>query len=179
MKTPLIFNIGMNKTGTNSLSTALARLGISCLRGGRVKQAFDRNQRSGRLCLHSLPVKYQAFVDNPIPYIFEQLDRDYPGSRFIVTVRNSEAWIKSRMNHFGGSAMGQAAEYARWERRMEAHFGERQKDMLWYDICGGDGWEPLCEFLGLPVPNRGFPFKNRTTPQKIRQRRRQRKRRHK
>jgi len=28
------------------------------------------------------------------------------------------------------------------------------------DIVGGDGWERLCTFLGLPVPNEPFPAKN-------------------
>jgi len=175
MKKPLIFGIGMNKTGTNSLAVALRQLGIKCLHSAReVKQALDRNQRSGQRCLYPLPRKYQAFCDSPIPYVFEQIDRDYPGSRFIVTVRDLEPWIKSRMNHFGGEHDHHVSEYARWQRRMEAHFGERQKDMLWYNLCGGDGWAPLCEFLGLPVPNRGFPFKNRTTRKKIQSRRRKR-----
>lgn len=26
----------------------------------------------------------------------------------------------------------------------------------------GDGWEPLCEFLGVPVPNQPFPRANDT-----------------
>lgn len=29
------------------------------------------------------------------------------------------------------------------------------------DICGGDGWEPLCTFLGRNIPDGEFPYNNR------------------
>ena len=39
---------------------------------------------------------------------------------------------------------------------------KRPDDLLVLDICGGRaGWEVLCPFLGVPVPNTPFPNANR------------------
>ena len=42
------------------------------------------------------------------------------------------------------------------------YFRDRPKDLLVLDVCGGDGWEPLCAFLGLEPPRHAFPHFNRT-----------------
>ena len=34
--------------------------------------------------------------------------------------------------------------------------------LLVLDIVGGDGWEVLCPFLGLPIPHQPFPHSNKT-----------------
>ena len=39
------------------------------------------------------------------------------------------------------------------------YFSKREKDLLVLDICGGEGWEKLCKFLHVPVPNKKFPKK--------------------
>ena len=43
------------------------------------------------------------------------------------------------------------------ERRVRAHFAGRPDDLLVMDITAGDGWEQVCPFLGLPVPDAPFP----------------------
>ena len=172
---PLIFDIGMNKTGTNSFCIALKRLGISCLHMNKdIVQAMEANKGTSRKCLCPLTDKYRAFCDSPIPYVFEQLDHDYPDSIYIITERNLDAWVRSRMNHFGGEPAYHISEYRRWETRLHDYFGERLDSFLRYDLCGGDGWGPLCKYLGLPVPNKPFPHKNKTTPAKIQIRRKRR-----
>ena len=35
--------------------------------------------------------------------------------------------------------------------------------LLVIDIVGGDGWEQLCPFLGVPIPEEPFPHSNKTT----------------
>jgi len=37
-------------------------------------------------------------------------------------------------------------------------------DFLAMDISQGNPWQPLCEFLQLPVPKLAFPHLNRRTP---------------
>ncbi|HEX8335676.1 MAG TPA: sulfotransferase [Pyrinomonadaceae bacterium] len=34
--------------------------------------------------------------------------------------------------------------------------------LLVMDITAGDGWEVLCPFLGVEIPDRPFPHENRT-----------------
>ena len=44
--------------------------------------------------------KFDAFQDNPWPIIYRFLDKEYPGSKFILTIRPSDKWIGSVTDHF-------------------------------------------------------------------------------
>ena len=44
--------------------------------------------------------RFDACQDNPWAVIYTQLDRQYPGSRFIMTYRDPEDWLASVCNHF-------------------------------------------------------------------------------
>ncbi len=39
-------------------------------------------------------------------------------------------------------------------------FKDRPADMLVLNVCKGDGWDKLCQFLNLPVPSKEFPKTN-------------------
>lgn len=93
------FCIGRNKTGTTSLERAFRDLGypVGDQRKAEVitgKHYFDGN--------FDPIVKYcktaQVFQDVPFSYpdTYKHLDQAYPGSKFILTVRdNSEQWYNS------------------------------------------------------------------------------------
>lgn len=98
---PKIFCIGRNKTGTTSLAKALKDLGVivanqrpaEMLLGDWARRDF---RRIIRFC-HTA----QAFQDIPfsLPYTFVALDMRFPGSKFILTVRDSpEKWYSSLTN---------------------------------------------------------------------------------
>ncbi len=114
-------------------------------------------------------------------WCWRTLDRRYQGSRFILTVRDEEAWLGSMMRlcarrgdylarevrefTFGTAAFEPErlrAVYRRHERDVRAHFADRPEDLLVMDIAGGDQWEPLCAFLDRPVPDQPFPHKSRS-----------------
>ena len=163
MGNSLILCIGMNKTGTSSLTNALYDLGFPCLHSAKkVKAAVRANQVSGFPPLYPLDQKYMAFCDSPINYMFRELDAAYPGSRFILTIREMEPWIVSRVAQFGNSAEHHEREWQEHIATVSRHFSERQSDLLVYDLCGGDGWSPLCRFLNTPIPEHPFPWKNKT-----------------
>lgn len=93
-----IFCIGKNKTGTTSIAKALRDLGIIVapqrpaerLLHDWAKRDF---RRIIRFCYTS-----QAFQDIPfsLPFTFQILDVKFPGSKFILTVRDSsEQWYSS------------------------------------------------------------------------------------
>jgi hypothetical protein len=42
------------------------------------------------------------------------------------------------------------------------YFEHRMHDLLIIDVTAGEGWELLCPFLGVPVPNRPFPWSHKT-----------------
>jgi hypothetical protein len=45
-------------------------------------------------------------------------------------------------------------------RNVKDYFRDRPEDLLILDICGGDGWEKLCSFLGRSIPQARFPHAN-------------------
>ena len=177
---PRIFGIGLNKTATSSLHEALTLLGYRSLHDGgpavhdAVKAAFDTK----RPLLSNLDQTFDAFSD--IGFLsrrFGFLDRQYPGSRFVLTVRPVDEWVDSRRRHVQRNIeLKQAGGYdgtflvvdeERWReewhhhmQRVRDYFGDR-RDILEVDLTRNPSWKPLCELLGVPVPDDPFPWANR------------------
>jgi hypothetical protein len=181
-----VFCVGLSKTGTRSLHEALQILGLRSVhwggpdlttavqRGPEMRAAIEAAERDGRPLLDGLE-DADAYSDIlALSTRFEVLDRQYPGSRFILTVRDLDEWVDSRVRHVEANVERKArGEYdgtflvvdeAGWRReatehedRVRSHFAGRPADLLVMDIAAGDGWEPLCTFLGLPVPADPFP----------------------
>lgn len=93
-----VFCVGRNKTGTTSLEAALASLGFrvglqargEMLRGDAARQDYTR--------IIALCRTADAFQDAPFSKAntFRAVDAAFPGSRFILTVRESaEQWFES------------------------------------------------------------------------------------
>ena len=176
-----VLGIGLSKTGTTSLTTALQTLGIATIHNphdGRTQ----RELQSGHPRLSVLE-EYQAVTDIPVAPYYPQLDTIYPGSKFILTVRDVDSWIVSARNHWRLIPSWEAdpfygflhaavygcldfdEERFRWayeshRRAVTRYFAGRDEDLLVMDIVGGDGWEVLCPFLGREVPDTPFPHKN-------------------
>ena len=179
---PKIFCVGFHKTGTTSLYAALTTLGFKVT--GTVGEGWsvDDLERDGAQKCILMMEEFDAAEDMPWPLFFRELDEAYPGSKFILTVRDTEQWYTSLDNHFGEKATNLNAfaygrEYARargakekWVDTYKAHneavreyFQARPDDLLEIDLASGDGWEKLCAFLDKPVPNEPFPVKNSHT----------------
>ena len=181
-----VFGLGLSKTGTSSLAEALNQLGIRTIHYPYDKSTFEC-LRNGR---YRLPVleEYQGAVDIPVAPFFAQLDAEYPGSRFVLTVRDPEAWLRSvelhwelmmewchqypdfkRFQEFISSCVYGSVGFSRerflyayetHRRNVACYFRDRPGDLLVLDICGGQGWEALCPFLGLEIPDAPFPHAN-------------------
>jgi hypothetical protein len=93
-----VFCIGFNKTGTTSIGAALAGLGFDLAEqtpGERLLEDWGRRDFTAllRFC-----EQHDAFQDVPfsLPSTFEALDAAFPGSKFILSERNSaETWFRS------------------------------------------------------------------------------------
>jgi Sulfotransferase domain len=184
---PRLFGIGLNKTGTSSLHRALEILGYRSFHHGGfetmalVWQAFMEEKP----LLTYLDPELDAFSDIfGLTYLFFLADAQYPGSRFILTVRDLDEWLESRQQHVERNqerhAAGKyqdgflkvdrdawAAEYVQHEKVVRGYFADRPRDLLVFDLIGGDGWGPLCEFLGRSVPDEPFPRVNRSEPRPV------------
>jgi 3'-phosphoadenosine 5'-phosphosulfate (PAPS) 3'-phosphatase len=175
-----VFGIGLSKTGTTSLARALELLGY------RTKDylGISRYDPNDLTCLDLETIdQNDAFTDTPIPSFYKALDQRFPNSKFILTVRDIENWSKSCKKQFTkalaekesadsnrliadlyGCALFEKQKfesgYKRYVNDAIEHFEGRENDLLVIDICGGEGWERLCAFLGKPVPDIPFPKAN-------------------
>jgi hypothetical protein len=177
---PRVFCIGLNKTGTSSFHQAMENLGFNSLHWGgpAIRHAVEAALGEGRPLLSRLDPAIDAFSDiGPVSRHFDVLDEQYPGSRFVLTVRPVEEWIDSRRRHVERNiARQRAGKYhgtflvvdedgwrREWHRhigRARAHFAGRS-EFLEVDFTAGGGWEPLCTLLDLPDPPVPFPWANR------------------
>ncbi|KAH8193979.1 hypothetical protein TruAng_011850 [Truncatella angustata] len=125
---------------------------------------------------------FEGIADYPAAIFPAELIRAYPEAAVILTVRADEdAWRASMLatlvHHFRSapdpnpSPMAPlAAKYHRhcWNDDFEAYGREayrRQNALVRGAAAGrrfleyetGSGWGPLCEFLGVPVPDGAYP----------------------
>ena len=180
-----IFGIGLNKTGTKSLSAACAQLGFITLHDSyRIGNALMQNYKAKRRLLESLE-DYDAYFDmgfwaGNIPYedFLRQLDNSYPHSKFIFHTRPVEDWIDSLREHInrhnirsiirrvisGGKPIPTGIDWEINSMRRHNHcnrvardyFRQRSQELLVFDISSGDGWEKLCPFLDRQNPVDAF-----------------------
>ncbi len=178
MKAPKVFCIGFQKTGTTTLEDALKILGYRVTGPTFSKEKKLAGNYPDRLA--EVVQKYDAFQDNPWPLFYQEMDERFPGSKFILTVRDPDRWYGSVLRHFGrqetawrkyiyGAGCPHGNEQAYKERVIEhnkavlKHFGDRPADLLVMDVTKGDGWDKLCPFLEHPVPPVEFPHSNSGT----------------
>lgn len=176
-----IFGIGLNKTGTRSLASALRILGFRTLHKGDAATSalVDQAADDGLPLLHLIGDRYDAYFDvDAIVHRFRELDSQYPNSRFILTTSDVDSWLNSRRRHaeanqrrwaegrYDGSLLevdmtGWRHEWEEHHELVRAYFADRSDDLLIFDVRAGDDWTSLAPFLGSPIPNRPFPWENR------------------
>jgi hypothetical protein len=178
---PKVMGIGFHKTGTTSLRVALEQLGYTV-----TGPDWTDNPRIGTevygLARRRLE-EVDAVQDNPWPILFREIDGWYPDARFVLTIRSTDSWIRSTVNYFGtrttpmrqwiygpeaGCPQGHEDVYVRryeqHNRDVLAYFRDRPGDLLVMDLTRGDGWDKLCAFLGVAVPDTAFPHANAARP---------------
>jgi len=171
-----IFGIGMGRTGTKTLSTAMKILGYSSKHGAGIRDVKQ----------------YEFLNDIGIAVRYKFLDYYYgPVAKFILTFRELESWIDTArwvakakggrrgkdgvikgttphraenrfmlygITHFDEKIFREVHE--RHNREVVEHFKGRD-NLLIMNIVAGDGWDKLCPFLDKPIPERPFPHKHK------------------
>ena len=176
-----IFGIGLSKTGTTTLCEALNILGYRAGTYPALAEKALEKWFQGDFSVDYLS-DLDAVTDLPIGAFFRQLDLRYPGSKFILTVRDKAEWLESCKRFFDPGRMipdeaglflqrTQLAAYGsicfnavRFSYVFDIHnngvreyFSKRPGDCLVMNILEGEGWETLCKFLNKPIPNLDFP----------------------
>lgn len=125
---------------------------------------------------------YSATVDNPGCNFWKELADYHPEAKVILTVRDADKWFDStnetiHSEKFAGfiknSPFGAMIQKTVWDmmgNRMQDRsymikfFNDRTSEiidyiaperLLVYQVS--EGWEPLCAFLDIPVPDTEFP----------------------
>ena len=173
-----VFGIGFHKTGTTTLDSALQILGFRTapVRTDLVKSLSkgDMNQ------ILEVANKYDAFQDNPWPILYKEMYREFPGSKFILTIREDQKWIKSVSNSFGGKStpmrewiygagMGDPLRnekvfldrYTLHNEQVRDFFSNKKSSFLELNWETANGWKELCEFLEAHIPKENFPHANK------------------
>lgn len=147
-----VVNFGMPRTGTQSLQRALKTLGYKCDHYvGRLKDIRDAYDSVAEVSIHE-PVDHPWVQD----------------AKVIVTVREVESWVEScrKMKKRAGRRWNPFWRLPEegWRELAEArpvYVQAIHPDALVFDICGGDGWGPLCDHLKCDVPDCDFPHENK------------------
>lgn len=180
-----IIGVGMPRTGTKSLCTALQILGFKA-----VHFELDRLPMfpTPGIDWHRYP-DVEAAVDYPEVLYWQEILTAYPKCKAILTIRDEDSWWESIEQHVNtvrangppekamqsdmihSLLFGSPKPVSYWYRR---RFREHNEAVLRYrkehygnggilrlEVCDGQGWELLCPFLNVPIPPVPFPWDNR------------------
>jgi len=139
----------------------------------------------GRPDWEKLFAGYQATVDYPGCHFWRELTAAYPKAKVILTVRDPNEWFESTQatvfspqmrGRIGASPVRTFIEKTVWNafgdkiddrdfmvEAFKKHVTDVQRAipkerLLVLEVA--QGWKPLCEFLGVPVPSTPFPRLN-------------------
>jgi hypothetical protein len=186
-----IIGAGFGRTGTHSLKLALEMLGFGpCHHMAEIldkpdkQAAWERAYDAVTADWEDLLRGYRSAVDWPSAYFWRQLAEHYPNARVILTIRDSESWYESTRNTIYPSSPGAKARRGMvtkmvWEGVFEGRFADKAHAISVYErhnetvrstidparllvLEASQGWEPLCDRLGCPIPKEPYPHSNTT-----------------
>lgn len=186
-----VFGIGLQKTATTSLHKALQLLGLDSFHWGTGEAPLIWQEMNALGRSHTLEQWY-ALSDFPIPLLYKKLAESYPGSKFILTIRNEVDWLVSVRklwdykhnptrqlwnvypftNQIHTAFYGQKdfdalvflERYRRHSLDVLEYFRGRPNDLLIMDMDMIEkfGWKALCAFLNRPIPGVPYPHAHRS-----------------
>ncbi|HEV2365517.1 MAG TPA: sulfotransferase [Caulobacteraceae bacterium] len=185
-----IVGSGLGRTGTYSMKLALEKLGFGpCHHMAEVFAHPETVSLwiaagQGRPDWEAVFSGYRSMVDYPGAAYWRELADYYPNAKVLHTVRDPDAWFDSTQatilapGSIADNPPPQMAAFFEPIRRsiggdihnretMVGYFRRHSEEveraiaperLLVYE--SGEGWERLCAFLGVPVPDEPFPREN-------------------
>ena len=184
-----VIGTGFGRTGTDSMRLALNMLGFGPTHHMvEILANPDQKERWRALALGAKPdwgylfEGYGSCVDWPSAFYWRELIEVYPDAKVLLTWRTPESWWNSFSNTivksvsgsddpqslgrtliadktFGGRMADRDHAIATYEANVADVIATVPADrLLVYNL--GDGWEPLCAHLGVPVPEEDYPNRN-------------------
>lgn len=130
---------------------------------------------------------YRSSTDYPGCMFWRELMKEYSDAKVILTTRDPDKWFESvsatvmspdhRGRLEGDPRMAEFFRLTVFEGDLPERLGDRAKMVEYFNAwnqsvidevpadkllvyAAGDGWEPLCAFLGVPVPPEPYPRVN-------------------
>lgn len=173
-----VVGVGLGKTGTTSLAHCLTYLGYR--HQWYDPELFLKYANNQNAVLDVLADK-DSCEDFPWPYLYQEIDRIYPDSKFILTLRKDpEVWYDSLCKHFDRGESNQQKLlaygystphgfkrehidlYLRHAQKVRDYFFDKPNKLLVVCWENQDGWHEICQFLGHSEPQIPFPHANKT-----------------
>jgi hypothetical protein len=186
-----VIGAGFGRTGTDSMREALNILGFGPCHHMVEVNGNDDQRRLWRALAKGAPPDwdrlfegYASCLDWPSAYYWREISAHYPDARVILTLRSADSWWESfektilrasvqgtdpdslsrvllMAKVFDGRIEDRAHAIARFEANTREVVATVPADrLLVFEL--GDGWEPLCRHLGVPVPDQPYPNRNNT-----------------
>lgn len=167
---PKIWCLGLSRTGTSTLTEVLNMAGLNHIHYPTHWDMFHGiNDGAGDISV--------------IPF-YKELDKKYPNSKFIHTVRQKDDWLRSMKPYLERKKEWKQSQfqidirkkvynnaffdyntyseaYDKHYRDVQDYFKNRKYDFLTLDILGGDKPSRLFDFLGMACPCDEFPHYNK------------------
>jgi hypothetical protein len=185
-----VIGSGLGRTGTMSLKIALEQLGLGpCHHMVEVFKQPESTELwvsagAGRPDWDAIFTGFGSAVDYPSCRFWRELIAYYPDAKVIHTVRDPARWFESTQatifnpkspaadrdspfaaffgmvtSDFAGRMDDRDFLLDYFRRHNEAVLATVPRDRLLV-FEAAQGWEPLCAFLGVPVPDAEFPREN-------------------
>lgn len=187
-----VIGAGVGRTGTTSLQAALEQLlGGRCYHMHEVFPRPDdipvwQAAAEGRMPdWRRFLDEFSAAVDWPASAFWPELAAAFPDALVLLSTRDADGWWQSATNTIFPATL--KADEGPWRDMVWAMFRHRFTDDITdrdaaiaafhahnaavraqvpaarlLEWQPGDGWEPLCAALDLPVPDEPFPHANTT-----------------
>lgn len=184
-----VIGAGFGRTGTDSLKTALEMLGVgNCYHMYEVIPHQERVDSWRAVAKGKLPDwdnlfrGYGAAVDWPAAFYWRELSEYYPEAKVLLSVRDADLWYDSmektifsslrkstdpeslglaliRDQVFGGNINDREHVIAAYNKNIaDVQSTLPPERLLTYHT--GDGWDPICKFLNIPIPTDPYPHRN-------------------
>ena len=165
-----IFGIGLSRTGTTTLNHVLNQWGFNTIHYPNQNELWS---------IHN-----DGATDIPVIPVYKELDKKFPNSKFIYTIRDKEEWLNSivpylerkrnwtamnnspqvvtRKKVFGTDFPNRFEAEVAWNRHeadVENYFTNRD-NLCIINIVNGDSPKKLADFLGVDTDMKEFPNLN-------------------
>lgn len=170
-----IFGIGLSRTGTLSLAKGLGQIGFKIVHYPQSEYVMFN-------------LKEHGACDIPVAVYYKKLDRMYPNSKFIYTIRDKDDWLISMEKHFKRHDIRKKSKWHRdirtaiyghvdfdkdrlskkydeHNKDVNAYFKDREDKFLTINICAGEDVQKMLDFLNMSKEKRltKFPHEHQRT----------------